>query len=94
MKILYFIKWSWNRFVNELRDWEHWQWATIITMFFASGAVFSPDGPYQQFCAKVVVTILILYWACYVVVIGGIRSAWNKFNEEQSKVINHMKDTK
>jgi uncharacterized sodium:solute symporter family permease YidK len=92
MKIVYFLKWSWFKFLEELKDWEHWQWATIITMFFASGAVFSPSGLYQQVCAKITVTILIIYWAIYVVIWGTIKRAWKKFNDEQEKMINHLKD--
>jgi hypothetical protein len=92
MKIVYFLKWSWFKFLEELGDWEHWQWATIITMFFASGAVFSPNGLYQQVCAKITVTILIVYWAIYVVIWGTIKRAWKKFNDEQEKVLNHLKD--
>jgi uncharacterized sodium:solute symporter family permease YidK len=92
MKIVYFLKWSWFKFLEELKNWEHWQWATIITMFFASGAVFSPNGLYQQVCAKITVTILIVYWAIYVVVWGTIKRAWKKFNDEQEKMLNHLKD--
>ena len=92
MKIVYFLKWSWFKFLEELKNWEHWQWATIITMFFASGAIFSPNGFYATACARITVTILIFYWAIYVVIWGTIKRAWKKFNDEQEKMLNHLKD--
>ena len=92
MKVVYFLKWSWFKFLEELKDWEHWQWATIITMFFASGAIFSPSGVYATTCARITVTILIFYWGLYVVIWGTIKRAWKKFNDEQEKILNHLKD--
>jgi hypothetical protein len=92
MKILYFIKWVWRRFVNELKNWEQWQWAVIVTMFFGGGAVFGPENAYQQFCAKVVVCILFFYWACYVVAWGSLKDLWKKFHEEQQQILDHFKE--
>jgi hypothetical protein len=92
MKILYFIKWVWNRFVNELKSWEQWQWAVIVTMFFAGGSAIGPENAYQHFCAKVLVCILIFYWACYVAVWGSLKDLWRKYHEEQEKILNHFKE--
>jgi hypothetical protein len=92
MKVLYFIKWCWNKFLEELKDWEHWQWGTIVTMFFFGGAMIGPENAYSRFCANMLVAIGIFYWACYVVIFKSVQRAWKRFNDEQTKILNHIKD--
>ncbi len=94
MKTVFFIKWCWAKFLAELRDWEHWQWGTIVTMFFLGGAVLGPSNAWSRFSATVLVLIAIFYWGCYVILFKSIQRAWRKFNEEQQQILNHIKDGK
>ena len=84
MKVVYFIKWMWRRFLAELNDWEHWQWGTIVTMFFLGGAMIGPKNAYSEFCAKMLVIIGVFYWACYVVIFKSLQRA--RLNLTKSKL--------
>jgi hypothetical protein len=85
MKVLYFIKWWWNR----LSTWQKlWMFASGL---FGAGLV--EQGPMRIYLLSVLpafVLLSMLKWAFW----DTMKDNWNEYNREQEKLIEIMKETK
>ena len=83
-KILYFLQWQWRQF-------ETWQkfWMLAMFLFGASLSASEERRPYFLYSALAIVLAFVLKWVLY----DGIRNAWIRFNEEQQKLVDIMKDS-
>jgi hypothetical protein len=84
-KIYHFLCWQWQQF-------ETWQRFWLLAMFLFGCTFTAPDHwrPYFVWPACVIVIGYILKWILY----DGIRNAWNKYNEEQEKIVQIIKDSR
>lgn len=93
MKLVYFVKWLSSNFVKQVKGFDRWMWGWVATCFFGS-MYFSADkesvlGSISQ---GALIFLIVGFWICYGVIYTGIKTAWRKFNEEQNKVLDHLKD--
>lgn len=84
-KIWYFIQWQYRR----LETWQKW-WMFAMFLFGGSFSASPELRPYYLYPAMAIIMGFILKWAVY----DGIKNAWAKYNEEQEKIIDILKDTK
>jgi hypothetical protein len=93
MKIMYFVKWLSSNFAKQVKGFDRWMWGWVATCFFAS-MYFSAEkgGPTEDFAGIGLSVMFIGFWFLYGVVYTGIKTAWRKFNEEQNKMLDHLKD--
>lgn len=90
MKKVYFIKWLWNKAVAEVKSWDRWQWAWMFTCGIGTNAIMYRDQNPNWFIGVLIVTAV--FWVGYAMVYTSIKKAYRKYQEEQAKVLNHLKD--
>lgn len=90
MKNVYFIKWLWSKAVAEVKSWDRWQWAWMITCGVGTNAIMFRDENPNYFIF--VVTVIAIFWVGYAMVYTSIKTAYRKFKEEQAKMLDHLKD--
>lgn len=85
MKIWYFMQWQWRQF-------ETWQRFWLLAMFLGGCAFTAPDHykAYFILAAGAIVLSFVLKWIFY----DGVMNAWHKFNQEQEKMVDIMRDGK
>jgi hypothetical protein len=83
MKIWYFLRWQWRRF-------EPWQLAYLFAMFLLGCAFAAPEHLRSWFAIPGTAIIIgfVMKWAIY----DSIKDAWNRFNKEQEKMVEILKD--
>jgi len=82
-KILNFLQWQWKQF-------ETWQKFWMLAMFLI-GAGVGASEPYKMYLLGMgagIIFAFMIKWAIW----DGTRSAWARYNEEQEKIVNIMKD--
>lgn len=93
MKQIYFIKWLGNSIINQVQSFDRWMWGWMATCFFFSMWASAKDGTAIEEFARIALTFILLgFWFLYGLVYTGLKTAWRKFNEEQEKMLNHLKD--
>ena len=90
MKKAYFIKWLWNKIVAEVKRWDRWQWGWIATCSIGTNAIMFRDQNPNYFIF--VVTVAAVFWIGYGLIYTSIKTAYRKFQEEQNKMLDHLKD--
>ena len=90
MKKLYFIKWLWNKFVTEVKGWDRWSWAWMITCGWGTNAIMYRDQNPNVFHGFLV--FVAVFWIGYGFIYTGIKKLYYKFQEEQDKMLEHLKD--
>lgn len=82
-KIWNFLQWQWQQF-------ETWQKMWILAMFLvgAGTSAKEPVNMYLLGAGGAIIVGFMLKWVIW----DGTRSAWARYNEEQEKIINIMKD--
>jgi putative Mn2+ efflux pump MntP len=92
MKAIYFIKWLWNKSVAEVKSWDRWQWAWMLTCGVGTNAIMFRDENPNWFAGVLIVTTA--FWVGYAMIYTGIKKAYSKFQAEQDNILNHLKDSK
>ena len=90
MKFWYFIKWCWNKLIAETKGWNHWMWAWIVTCGWGPTAFMNKETNPDNFYAFVL--FLFLFWVLYGFVYTGIKRLYRKFQDEQQRMVDHLKD--
>jgi len=90
MKKTYFIKWLWNKFVAEVKGWDRWSWAWMVTCGWGTNAIMYREENPNTF--KYFVIAALVFWVGYGLIYTGIKQAYSKFQEEQAKMLDHLKD--
>jgi hypothetical protein len=95
MKIVYFLKWVSANFAKQVKSFDRWMWAWVATCFFGS-MYFSvtKDTALGDFAKGALIALIFGFWVGYGLIYTGTKTAWRKFNEEQNKVLDHLKDSK
>lgn len=90
MKIVYFIKWLYSKAVNEVKRWDRWHWSWMVTCGWGTNAImFRDQNPNNFFAFLIFVSV---FWIGYGIVYTGIKTAYRKFQEEQTRIVDHLKD--
>jgi hypothetical protein len=78
-EIFYFLQWQWRRF-------ETWQKMFVLAMFLIGCAITAPEfmRHYFYFSGMAIIGGYMLKWILW----DGIKSAWQRYQEEKQKVIN------
>ena len=82
-KIWNFVQWQWRQF-------ETWQKFWMLAMFFI-GAGTGASDPYKVYLLAAglgIILVFMLKWAVW----DGTRNAWARYNEEQQKIVDIMRD--
>ena len=90
MKQLYFIKWLFKGVINNIKSWDRWMWGWFITCGWGPTAIMNRaevPASYHFF-----ILFVLIFWVGYDVVYTGIKHAYQKFQEEQERMIEHLKD--
>ncbi len=93
MKIVYFVKWLSSNLVKQVKGFDRWMWGWMVTCMLISMYASAEKGtPAEEFARIGLLVIGLGFWMLYGVVYTGIKTAWRKFNEEQDKLLEHLKD--
>jgi hypothetical protein len=90
MKTVYFIKWLWSKLVAEVKSWDRWQWAWMVTCGVGTNAIMYRDQNPNVFHGFLI--FVAVFWIGYGLVYNEIKKAYRKFQAEQAKVLDHLKD--
>jgi hypothetical protein len=90
MKHLYFIKWCLKGIWENIKSWDVWMWGWFVTCAWGPTAIMDrADMPTSYHLFMIFVFV---FWVGYGLIYTGIRRAYNRFQEEQEKMIEHLKD--
>jgi hypothetical protein len=89
MKKIYFIKWLASNIVKQVKGFDRWMWGWIITCGF-----FTPllNQGIDSIVGKVFLVWILTFWIGYGLVYTGIKTAYRKFQDEQAKMLEQLKD--
>jgi len=87
MKVWYFLQWQWRQF-------DAWQkWWMLGMCFLGAGIGVESGSTHERVLYSIALVILaggmfkMVFW-------DGIKNQWIRFNQEQEKIVNIMKDAK
>jgi putative Mn2+ efflux pump MntP len=92
MKQLYFIKWCLKGISKKIKDMDRWMWAWAITCGWGPSAITDRvefPTSYNLFLAFV-----FIFWIGYGLIYTSIKNAYRKFQEEQVRTFQYLKDEK
>jgi hypothetical protein len=90
MKYLYFIKWCAKSIWTSIKSWDVWMWGWFVTCAWGPSAVMNRaevPASYNLF-----ILFVFVFWFGYGLIYTGIKRAYKRFQEEQEKMVNHLKD--
>ena len=90
MKNVYFIKWLWSKSVAEVKSWDRWSWGWMFTCGIGTNAIMYREQNPNMFYGFLIVAAV--FWIGYGMVYTGVKNAYRKFQEEQAKMLDHLKD--
>jgi putative Mn2+ efflux pump MntP len=89
MKQLYFIKWCYNNIITNIKSWDRWMWGWFVTCGWGPTAVM--DREMLPTSYHLFILFVLIFWVGYGLVYTGIKRAYKKFQEEQERMIEHLK---
>ncbi len=90
MKKVYFIKWLGSKLVAEVKSWDRWQWMWMVTCGWGTNAIMYRDENPNVFYGFLI--FIAVFWFGYGIVYNSIKQAYQKFQKEQDKMLEHLKD--
>lgn len=90
MKLLYFIKWCWNNFVATVKSWDQWMWGWMITCGWGPTAFMNRVESPESFHYFMI--FVLVFWVAYGFIYTGIKRLYRKFQDEQERMVEHLKD--
>ena len=90
MKYLYFIKWCFKGILENIKGWDRWMWGWMITCSWGPTAVI--DRAEVPTSYNLFILFVFVFWVGYGLVYTGIKRAYQKFQEEQARMVEHLKD--
>lgn len=89
---LHFIKWCYNKVVANVKSWDHWMWAWMITCAWGPSAFMNrAENPVSY---NLFVLFVFAFWIMYGVLFTSVKRAWRNYQEEKVKVLNILKEEK
>lgn len=90
MRLWYFVKWCWAKSVAYIKTWNRWQWAWMLTcMWGPNSFMYRELYPTQWTCFM---AFVLIFWGLYGMVYTSIKRAYKKFQAEQDRMVDHLKD--
>jgi len=90
MKKMYFIKWCWSKFVAYVKSWDRWMWGWLVTCAWGPDAVTErATNPNSFYCFMI---FALVFWVGYGVIYTGIKRLYQKFVDEQERIVDHLKN--
>jgi hypothetical protein len=90
MKQLYFIKWLFNSVVANIKSWDQWMWGWFITCGWGPTAIMNRTEVPTSY--NLFMIFVFVFWDGYGLIYTGIKNAYKRFQEEQEKMVEHLKD--
>jgi hypothetical protein len=90
MKYLYFIKWCAKGIWENIKSWDIWMWGWFVTCAWGPSAIMNRAEVPDSYFAFVL--FAFVFWFGYGLVYTGIKRAYKRFQEEQEKMVEHLKD--
>lgn len=92
MKQLYFIKWCFKGISEKIKSMDRWMWAWAITCGWGPNAVIERTEFPTSY--NLFMVFVFVFWIGYGLIYTGIKNAYQKFQEEQVRTFQYLKDEK
>jgi hypothetical protein len=90
MKYVYFIKWLGKKIVINVKGWDRWMYGWLITCAWGPTAFAEKENYPNSF--NYFITFVLVFWVGYGLIYTSIKNAYHKFQKEQDRIVNHLKD--
>jgi putative Mn2+ efflux pump MntP len=90
MKYVYFIKWLGKKIVTNVKSWDRWMYGWLITCAWGPTAFAEKENYPNSF--NYFITFVLVFWVGYGLIYTSIKNAYRKFQEEQDRIVSHLKD--
>jgi hypothetical protein len=91
MKVIYFLKWCGTKSISLIVNFNRWDYCWLATCLlggYAAGAKFDLD----QLSTQLLIGWTVVVYGLYGIVYCGIKHLWKKFQDEQERMLEHLKD--